>query len=278
MIVEENIIAEVYGSWLKMYTDGSRTQAGSGGAAVVCDEMGVCRGTHFKECESSTEAELVAIVDALRLVLRKAERNVVILTDFMAAIQSLQSVGPSVSNYHLVERGLTFLTKIHGKKPGLTVIFQWVPAHVGISGNERADAVAKCAAERRSISGGTLNEIETPLGTHEIKRRIKKMVNQKWQREWTRDYSATHRYIIDPRPQIGKSLRLSESRKIATAIHRIRCGVALTGAYLRKMDVGVSGVCEECGRRDNIGHLLLSCVKYESKRKTFRETAGGGCA
>ncbi|GBN47403.1 hypothetical protein AVEN_191596-1 [Araneus ventricosus] len=66
----------------------------------------------------------------------------IIYIDSLSVLQSLQSF-----HYHrhpLVFEVLDFNYRLYSR--GFTVLFCWVPAHVGISGNEQADKAAKSAA------------------------------------------------------------------------------------------------------------------------------------
>ncbi len=57
---------------------------------------------------------------------------------------------------------------------GIEVQFCWVPAHIGIKGNEKADKIAKEALEKEQV------EINTSMGKGEIKAKIKCETMQIW--------------------------------------------------------------------------------------------------
>ncbi len=56
----------------------------------------------------------------------------------------------------------------------LTVIFIWVPAPVGVKGNEAADRLVKQAVMDTSI------EMTVSYNRYEIKAKINKIIMQKW--------------------------------------------------------------------------------------------------
>ena len=72
---------------------------------------------------------------------------------------------------------------------GVHISFAWVPAHVGVEGNEEVDVLAKQAHRRQ--------EVEVPLSKSEAKGMIWAVVVQRWQEQWNRDNKGRHRFIND---------------------------------------------------------------------------------
>ena len=62
---------------------------------------------------------------------------------------------------------------IHSKK----VIFCWIPSHIGIQGNDKADSLAKAA-----INMTPDKNIKTPYT--DLKPKIKQIITKKWQQLW----------------------------------------------------------------------------------------------
>ncbi|XP_076069690.1 uncharacterized protein LOC143041563 [Oratosquilla oratoria] len=90
-------------------------------------------------------AELLAIREALReiIALPHPPPRVTILTDSRSSLEVLLS-GYCVSRPELSEEILRLSTET--AKLGTNLLFQWVPAHVGLEGNEKADKAAKRGA------------------------------------------------------------------------------------------------------------------------------------
>ena len=103
---------------------------------------------------SSTRAELFALRAALEELSRADTRAdslpaVVVCTDSMAALAQLWS-GPAAQRAPVAAAIWELLRPLAGR--GQPVYMQWVPAHCGLPGNERADALAREASARLSRS------------------------------------------------------------------------------------------------------------------------------
>ena len=64
----------------------------------------------------------------------------------------------------------------------------WVPAHVGIVGNEKADKLAKEATAKEQV------ELSIKLSKSEGKSIIWRAVNKEWQEEWDKESKGRHLY------------------------------------------------------------------------------------
>ena len=91
---------------------------------------------------SNYRAEILAICTAAEHLLESAKQmgNVAIFTDSLSTLQVLNSTDPDqmIQGLH---SSLAKLTARH------SVSLQWVPAHVGLTGNERADRLAKIGCQ-----------------------------------------------------------------------------------------------------------------------------------
>ncbi len=82
------------------------------------------------------------------------------------------------------------------KQSRIEVHVMWVPAHVGIKGNEEADKIVKQAVDDEIV------EIELPHSIREIKSVIKEKVIKKWQQYWDNESTGIHLYAIQKK--VGK--------------------------------------------------------------------------
>ncbi|KAK4307362.1 hypothetical protein Pmani_020881 [Petrolisthes manimaculis] len=124
------------------YTDGSvDPDSGRTGAAAITRGTELCERTS-NHC-STLQTELVAIQLALEHAHHRQEPTVMLHTDSRTGLQALQQLHPK-DNVGLITTILGILQSIAAQ--GRQVKLNWIPSHVGVRGNETADAAAKRAA------------------------------------------------------------------------------------------------------------------------------------
>ena len=102
-------------------------------------------------------AETSVIQNAVAYIAEMKPQKTVILTDSRAALQPLTSNTPDQPIQQLL-KDLQLLPH------ECTVVQQWIPAHCGIPGNERADRLAKSGSKQLQLrSTSTYQEAKTLL-------------------------------------------------------------------------------------------------------------------
>ena len=159
---------------------------------------------------SSTHAELVAWNDALEAVLELPSHEdlpVVACLDSMAALLLLsggaaaQTSALGAEIWHMLGRLQT---------SGRAVHLQWVPAHCGLPGNERADVLAKEAT--------ALPQRSTPVDVQTLTRAVARDAERRWRAAWPQGW---YRSVMGERTPAP--LR-AETRDEVVYIHQIRAG------------------------------------------------------
>ena len=137
------------------YTDGS-VKDGRAAAGIVHD--GVTTSIRLNDGASILQAELVAILRALHTASEMEYRTAHIVTDSRSAMQALDTNNPGDNTALLLD--IQHTAAQFQDTPGLL----WVPAHVGVPGNERADEAAKQGLTRDIID---THITETTVHTHQ---------------------------------------------------------------------------------------------------------------
>ena len=98
--------------------------------------------TRIPDGASIFSAEAVALIDALKLVRSSTLKKFIIFTDSLSCLQSIEN--EDLSNPLIMK----FLLKYKNiLLQGKTLVLCWIPSHVGIPGNEKADRLAKESLE-----------------------------------------------------------------------------------------------------------------------------------
>ncbi|KAK3878414.1 hypothetical protein Pcinc_016998 [Petrolisthes cinctipes] len=157
---------------LPVYTDGSKSDAGVGFGVVFPDFC--LGGSRLPFVMSIFTAELSAILYALQVIFTLPQPSFIIFSDSCIALQALCNFN---SSHPLVLAILEWLVLL-GRR-GHRVIFCWVPAHVGVDGNERADALAKGA-----VSSSRPPARRHPVSAVDLRPYIDAAVRSHWQDRW----------------------------------------------------------------------------------------------
>ncbi|XP_075723786.1 uncharacterized protein LOC142765866 [Rhipicephalus microplus] len=132
---------------------------------------------------------------------------------------------------------------------GVSVSFHWLPSHVGIAGNEKADTLAKaahqpgtpysCAVAARDYSQARLERL---LVTLHLDSRV-----------------ASERGL-KPLPETGLT------RRERASLLRLRTGCVWTAAPRHAKGLCPSPACSRCGDPETLEHLLCACPGLAQER------------
>lgn len=310
-----DIAAGEHRNLLVAYTDGSAfpsAEGGGGGSGVAWaswsrdngggwhDGRGMC----FPSGMISTNflSELYAIVNALEGAEYEIEKRgwtphdtrLVIFSDCQSAI-NLISAGPSGMpdmywSYTL--RAARCVSRL--KEHGLRVSMEWIPAHVGLKGNERADALAKEAAavcRTTQLPGDRApkpyqlikNVIKHRTRQLEVKffhnvpkgKRFKALCNIPLTPAAVvtspADCRVTEEYLRSFEKPVRDAWRLEGSRMTRTAevaISRLRIGNEVDVGVRTRLGMHNADRCPDCGGPDGTtSHRLVECSKHSNARE-----------
>ena len=241
------------GDSILIYTDGSKSSEGVGAAAVSGPLTVSCA---LPKHASIFTAELTAINLALTILARHPSRRAVILSDSRSALTALEQYNPkNILVKNLLLRAHALLTA------GKFIQLCWIPAHVGIQGNESADAAAKLACATELLDQAVPYE---DWRTH-----IKHLVFQTWQNDWL-DTPITNklRSIRDTVYRWPSSTQ--PSRRYEVLLTRLRLGHAkFTHGHLMQTPHTHPIECDSCLTPMTVAHLLVDCPVHANSRQKF---------
>lgn len=250
-------LSKRYSTYRHVYTDASKFGSENDvGSAYYCEDDNTTAMFRLPNITSIYTAELYGILQALKYIENHAGKQFTINTDSLSALKSIHKIYPT---HPLLTKIQETLYKIYTKSK--KVVFIWIPSHVGIIGNEKADESAKLAATTETIPK------EKIIVHQDTKTKINEEIKTKWQAEWTTIDNNKLRQIkptINPWPTIG-------NRREATVITRLRIGhTKLTHKYL--LDKKAQEQCNTCKKPITVEHIITECCKYNQQRTNNKIT------
>ena len=240
-----------YSGYETIFTDGSKTTNGVGAAVV---QGTIARTATLPQEASIFSAELHAIKMANEIIKSSSARNFVVFTDSRSVLDALHPR----NDHPLIRQILYEINIIQDQEKRIE--YCWVPSHVGIAGNDRADAKAKSATSRSP-------EL-IPIHYQDYYPSIKLHINRRRQEEWT----DSEQKLVEIKPTIEHWAPTPGLRRREEVIlNRLRTGHSLlTHGYLMDDSVPrIPPVCEYCNNSIlTIKHILVQCPNLSRERLT----------
>nr|XP_054919001.1 uncharacterized protein LOC126547152 [Dermacentor andersoni] len=220
--------------------------SGSSTAACVVPTLRKSRQCRLPEPATSTAAEVAGLHLCIDVLVEELPATTVaIYYDSKAAVLSLQrperaSLGVAVLSTRLMAL----------QEAGCSVSLRWLPTHMGIPGNEEADALEKRA--HHCVVPPSLAVIAAiDFTSHRLRRHL----------------LACH---PDKRMSLGRPPRPPPQRGIArrdtSLLLRLRIDCCCMGARRHRHGLIASLACASSGEPETLEHLLLACPAYLQQR------------
>jgi ribonuclease HI len=242
-------IKAVYKDHFPIFTDGSKDDGKVGCAAISKLHQSKLR---LPNNATIFSAEAKAIDLALNFISQYNEEKFIIFSDSLSVLQSINNrnmENPFIQN---------ILQRIHKLSFEKSIIFCWIPSHVGINGNEDADAAAK-----KSLS---LPKSKIKLPYTDFRPSVHRCISSKWQSTWN---NASFNKLRDIKPALGEWNQGNRSnRREEVVLSRCRIGhTRFTHSYL--LNGEDQPECIPCQTPLTIKHILIDCVDFIPQRNSF---------
>ena len=230
-----------------LYTDGSRTEEGAGFAVLRGEEIHTQK---IQEHVAIFTAELYAILGAVQRAEIFRREHITLTTSSRSSI----SAKTKYNNGHPIVNKIT--EAIHAITK--TYTFCWVPSHIGIRNNERADKATRNIINQQNIA-------RVNISKSDYKALGKRKVGIDWRDHWRGEINNKLRKIKTD--TVTWKTSYQNDREWEVKLCKIRIGhCAFTHEWLlKKYD---RPYCQECIVPLTVRHLLLECPEYSQKRRT----------
>lgn len=254
-----------------LYTDGSKVEQGVA-AAVWDDTMHQEQSESINNAASNFTAEIVAIRMALQraLAAESIYGTVLVLSDSMAGLQSIEGRWSQKREADLVTDTLKCVALLN--EQGKNVVFVWVPAHVGVAGNEKVDKIAKTQA----LMGC---QDRTCLRKEDFFAAVKKDCSVQWQFYWQTDDLGRFCFSIIPECKyVPWFLKLPDfDRAELCYINRIIANHYCLKGHLSRFEIVPNPFCDICHVVEDVDHVLFHCTKFTGGRDELVQSVRSIC-
>ncbi|GAB1867729.1 Reverse transcriptase domain-containing protein [Camponotus japonicus] len=205
----------------------------------------------------------MAILETISFVTKHQMNDITIFSDSKSVLQALKNINFKNNTSHLINKIRDSINKF--VKRGGRIKLIWIPSHCGITGNERADSLAKevprsgidyqvCTSNRDFSASWKHNQFERFF-------------------EWCKSSGENRAtwYIENCfTPTRFPWFQFYDiSRKSIVSINRMRCGHTSLKFSLARFNIVPSGKCSECGSPEILDHIFWECSRFQIQRFQF---------
>src|SRR5882724_6807610 len=259
-----------------LFSDGSGYEGAIGMAAVLyrgsVEKKATKKFMGSEDRHTVFKAELLGMSMAVELIKDKRQiRTLTLGIDSQAALCAISNRRATPGQY-LVDSFHKQIEAVRCKHPGIEIMLRWMPGHLGITGNERADREAKWVAkgelseQRRLPVVCTGDLLTSRLAARQCHR---KQISDKT-RKWFESSPICYRlWLIDPSMpslRFKKDTQGMERWKTSLVI-QLRTGHILLQVHLKRIGKTNSPICTRCHKaEETVEHYLTECKAFATHR------------
>lgn len=250
---------------VRIYTDGSKIDGNVGAALSIWSDEAETKYRKLKLPPYCTvyQAELLAICVATREILKSPKCTFGIYSDSRS---SLETITNNRALHPLAVETRKNLSDI--KSQNKVVSLFWIKAHAGLVGNERADQLAKDAAQKLKRQP---DYDQCPVSF--VKRQIRLKSLEKWNQRYKSGNTAKVTKLFFPEAvRAFKTVRQIEPTGVLT---QILTGHGGFSEYLHRFKCKEDPSCPcEPGSLETVEHILLECPMYGREKYNLEQKLG----
>ena len=232
------------------YTDGTvDPETLTAGAAVYSNNFTGC--WRITGTASTMQTELIALKQALNYSISNERGPVTIHTDCKSAAQALEAIKVKENKAIIMDvRNLLYQHKVANRQ----VTINWIPSHIGIMGNDKADELAKST---RHISNVQIN-IQPSIS--QIKKMIAPIIKKNMDDDikfHANQGSPSANWYLMSTGLTPHDITKHMPRELAVIMHRLRLGYKANWQIVAR----VNKPCSHCDEETEhpLLHYLLDC-------------------
>lgn len=255
-----------------IYTDGSKTSS-SVSFAIYEPNSNIGLGYKLDNNFSIFSAEAVAILCALKHIQEhnRGCLNWVIVSDSMSVLKNLKNNVINANANYIIYAIKQLWVKLSNLN--IQVDFLWVPSHIGVKGNERADALAKAVIKFSNLIPEN-KHFKVSIACQDVILTLKQRMQDEWRKYW---YNLTHvenkgswydklEVQVNSKPWFLKYQYVH--RKFYSTICRLRLGHCRLNFHLYRIKLVNSPLCDYCTTQEEqtLDHIIFGCTFFGIQR------------
>ncbi|CAK1580392.1 unnamed protein product [Parnassius mnemosyne] len=242
-----------------IFTDASKINSkGCTGYAIYHQNWRIVQKMKSPPESSVFTGEMLAILQAIKYCYSFKLKSSVIFSDSLSSLQALLC-NPfyDISRNPLIFeiKKLLFLYQFQN----INISLVWIPSHIGISGNEYADKLAKQAI----VCGDTFLFKNY---CYDLIRNTKLLYRNRWSNHWDKTKTTKGCQYAKIQPSIPSKpwfYKLTLNKKHTSMLCRMRLGHCCNSVHLARLHIKNTSICE-CGLDiGDLNHIFFSCPLYD---------------
>ena len=254
---------------IKIFSDGSKDQSGNTGSGYVIyrpNQPTQERHFHLGKYTTVFQAEVYAIQKAAEYVdsLNLRGKTLNFYSDSQAAIQALNNSRVTSNVVHLT------MYQLNNIGENNTILVNWIKAHVGHTGNEKADELAKAGAADTENHVTDIPNVSTAI----IRQRLTDCIRKQWTIDWQTNQPCrqTKHFFPFLVPKFSRDL-MKYGRTYFSALVQLITGHNFMNRHNAIVALGTPDIelahcqyCDDEEAEESTAHILAECEAFGIER------------